>query len=164
MSKVCTSPFKMLVCFNINSQNTCHNVKLLAYFTIIWPKFRICLRVLDPQNPFIIISLEQIWREVVRFLHSPCTFESPSGLKSSNNIPPLEARRKKLWLQLLYRIIDKKLLLHPSPYVTPPATRHTRCHRQYTLSPHLVRNDSFKYSFFPRTKTRRFCRFHTCYG
>lgn len=152
IDNTCSSAFRKLTYLRHKLRNAPSNVKLLTYLTYIRPKLEYACVAWDPYTKVNVNKLERIQRKSVRFIYSKFkSSDSPSELMLANDIPSLEQRRQKHRLDFLHNLINHKLALDPSLYVSLLSTRYTRHHRPDTLTPIYARTDSYKFSFFPRT-------------
>lgn len=154
IADVSSSAFRKLCLLRHKLRDAPSQVKLLAYNTLIRPKLEYACIVWDPHTKSNIYSLEKIQRRAVRFIFSKYgRGTSVTKLMQDNEFQTLQSRRQLLRLKFLYSLINNKLGLDPSHYVTPLSTRQTRHSHVLSLTPYFARTDLFKFSFFPRTVT-----------
>ena len=152
VQNISSSAFRKLCFLKYKLKHAPAPVKLLAYDYLIRPKLEYACIAWDPYTQCNIKKLEQIQRQAIRFVYNKfSTFDSPTELMQSNDIPTLESRRKKLRLDFLSQLLTNKLALDPAAYLSPLMTRPTRQHHPNALTPYFARTNLFKYSFFPRT-------------
>lgn len=152
IADVSSSAFRKLCLLRHKLRDAPSQVKLLAYNTLIRPKLEYACIVWDPHTKSNIYSLEKIQRRAVRFIYSKFgRGVSVTKLMQDNEIQTLQSRRQLLRLKFLHSLVNNKLALHPSAYVTPLSTRQTRHSHVLSLTPYFARTNLFKFSFFPRT-------------
>lgn len=152
IDNVCSSAFRKLCFLRHKLKAAPSNVKLLSYYSLIRPKLEYACIIWDPFTSSNISKLEKIQRKATRFIYSKFSpYDSPSDLLRDNNIPLLQARRKKLRLDFLSLVVNRKLGLDPSNYLIPLSRRSTRHFYPGMFTPYFARTDLFKFSFFPQT-------------
>lgn len=152
IENICASAFRKLCFLRHKLRNSPSSVKLLCYQSYIRPKLEYACVVWDPYTKCNIDKLERIQRKAVRFIYSKFRHtDSPSELMSANNIPLLQSRRRQLRLDFLSSLLNHRVAIDPSLYLTPLSTRYTRHHQPNSFTPYFARTDTYKFSFFPRT-------------
>lgn len=152
IDNVCSAALRKLGFLRHKLRNCPPNVKLLSYFSFVRPKLEYASTVWDPYTKFNIDKIERVQRKAVRFIYNKyLPSDSPSALMTANDIQPLASRRLKQRLDFLFLLLNNKLAIDPSPYLSFLSTRQTRHHHPNLLTPYFTRTDFFMYSFFPRT-------------
>uniref|UniRef100_A0A6G5AA70 Putative endonuclease/reverse transcriptase n=1 Tax=Rhipicephalus microplus TaxID=6941 RepID=A0A6G5AA70_RHIMP len=138
VDNICSAAFRKLG-FLRHKLRTCPaNVKLLSYYSFIRPKLEYASIVWDPYTKLNINKLERVQRKAVRFIYSKyLPSDSPSALMSANDIQTLESRRREQRLDFLQLLLNQKLAIDSSPYLSFLSTRNTRHHHPNLLTPFL---------------------------
>lgn len=106
----------------------------------------------DPHTVTNCHKLEKIQRLASRFIFNKFGQAfSPTKLCELANLPSLESRTKYERLKFFFQIIHNFIKINKSDYFeisTNESSRHR--HSMFIRNP-TVRNDCFKFSFFPRT-------------
>lgn len=152
IDNICSLAFRKLCYIRHKLRNAPANVKLLGYNTLIRPKLEYACIIWDPYTKSNIRKLENVQRKAIRFIYSKyLPTDSPSDLMHANGIEELQVRRRNFRLDFLSLLLNNKLRLDPSAYLSPMPTRNTRHYHKALLKPYFARTNSFKFSFFPRT-------------
>ena len=108
---------------------------MLEYASSVW----------DPHTLNNINRIEAVQRRVARFfLNEFSSYSSVTNMLSTLNLPPLQQRRERAKLIMMYKIIND-LIDIPKEYFTPNDSRLRKgYYRQLTTN-----IDSYKFSFFP---------------
>lgn len=152
IENICSAALRKLGFLRHKLRNSPSKVKLMCYLSYIRPKLEYASIVWDPHTKYNITKLERIQRKSIRFIYSKyARTDSPTQLMIDNGIPTLESRRRDLRLDFLFLLLNRKLSVDPSPYLSFLPTRPTRHYHSNLLTPFFARTDTFMYSFFPRT-------------
>ena len=131
----------------IGSQET----KTMAYMTMVRSNLEYCATVWNPYKKDHIHKLEMVQRRAARFVTKRFhNTSSVTDMLDHLQWETLEARRCKLQLTMLYKIVNNIVDIDKDLYLTPATTRtrasHSKKYRQISTT-----RDCFKYSFFPRS-------------
>ena len=134
-----------------NLKASSEETKSNAYFCMVRSNLEYCCSVWSPHYKDQIKKVEMVQRRAARFATNRYrNTSSVSSMLDHLQWEPLESRRSKIQLNLLYKVVEDLIDIPASKYLTPSTaiTRaaHSRKFRQYSTS-----SDSFKFSFFPRT-------------
>lgn len=130
-----------------------HDVRITAYKALILPSLDYAAIFWDPFTRTNINKLETIQKKGVRFIYNSYGRTSVSTLLSRASLPPIAERNRLARLKFLYQIVKSHYKLDISNIITFSSGYATRQRHQMTITPHRSRNNTFKYSFFPRTIT-----------
>ena len=118
---------------------------------MVRPNLEYCASVLNPNQKELIQKIEMIQRRAARYVSNP--FRNTSSVSSmlvALQWEPLESRRTKPQLTLLFKIINDLVDIRADDYLTSSTGKirqsHSKKYRQIS-----TRTDSYKFSFFPRT-------------
>ena len=108
-------------------------------------------QTLNPSQKELIQEIEMIQRRAARYVSNRCrNTSSVSSMLDALQWEPLESRRTKIQLTLLFKIINDLVDIRADDYLTSSTGRtrqsHSKKYRQIS-----TRTDSYKFSFFPRT-------------
>lgn len=129
------------------------SVRSLAYKTIILPVLDYAAIIWDPYTQTNIKKLERVQRKAVRFIYNNYTRTSATELLKQANLPALTERNRVSRLKFLFQLINKHYNINISDIITFSSGYATRQRHHLTITPFSVKNNCFKYSFFPRTVT-----------
>ena len=120
-------------------------IKCNMYKAMVRPIMEYASSVWDPHTCVNINQLEAVQRSATRMCYKDFSrFSSVSTMLTDLNLPTLQSRRKKLKLQMLYKIIHR-LADIPDDCLTPvPSFLRSGYFNQLN-----TRVDSFIFSFFP---------------
>lgn len=126
-------------------------VKSLAYKILVRPIIEYAKIVWDPLTATNRHKLDRIQRLASRFIFNKYQrVHSPTELCRRANLPALELRTKFDGLKFLFLITRNDVKINFSEFcVISPDQRSRHKHSLY-IQPPVTRNDTFKYSFFPR--------------
>lgn len=126
--------------------------KLTVYKTLLRPILEYANVVWDPFTKTNINKLENIQRKAIRFVYNRYdSFCSPTALLRQANLQALSERARTDRLKLLFLMVQGKLNVDTTKYISFPGRLNTRsCHAR-SMREYQVRLDTFKYCFFPRT-------------
>lgn len=150
VEEVCSKAYKKLFYLRKKLQHTPKDVKLLAYKTFVRPILEYASSVWSPHQQTLRDKLEKIQRLAVRFICSRYRrTESVPNLIKSCNLEPLQIRREKQRLKLLFQIIKDQININKGVYIQPAPKRGARLNHSNPIRPFWARLDGFKHSFFP---------------
>lgn len=129
------------------------SVRLLAYKTVILPVLDYAAIIWDPYTQANIKKLERVQRKAVRFIYNNYSRTSVTELLKQANLPALTERNRVSRLKFLFQLINKHYNIDISDIITFSSGYATRQRHHLTLTPFRVKNNCFKYSFFPRSVT-----------
>ena len=120
-------------------------VKCNCYRSMVRPVLEYASSVWDPHTLNNINRIEAVQRRAARFcLNEFSSYSSVTNMLSTLNLPPLQQRRERAKLIMMYKIIND-LIDIPKEYFTPNDSRLRKgYYRQLTTN-----IDSYKFSFFP---------------
>lgn len=125
--------------------------KLLAYTSFVRPVLEYANTVWFPYSLTNITKLEAIQRKAVRFIYNKYRrTDSPTHLLTQSGLQTLSTRAKHARLKFLFQLVKNNYKIDSSKYLSFSQARQTRNKHARTLSEYSCRNDTFKYSFFPR--------------
>lgn len=135
-----------------NLQRATTEVKNLAYRTLVRPIIEYAKIVWDPYTEKNRKKLERIQRLASRFIFNKYgRHHSPSKLCQLANLPNLELRTKYDRIKFLFLIIHNEIKINRTNYFEISTNESSRHRHSMYIPPPVTRNDTFKYSFFPRT-------------
>lgn len=151
IDNVCIKANKALWCLRRNLAIATPEIKSLAYKTLVRPVIEYSKIVWDPYTVTNCNKLEKIQRLASRFIFNKYSHvHSPTKLCELANLPTFESRTKYERLKFLFQIIHNCVKIRKSEYFEISSTESSRHrHSMYIPNP-SVKNDCFKYSFFPR--------------
>lgn len=128
------------------------HLKVQAYKQLVLSILEYSVPIWDPHNQTDIKKLEMVQHRATCFvLNKPWMHnnnESVTQMLEDLQWPNLQTRRKYLRLILLFKII----LSIPAQYLPSPAKLiSTRSHHPLKFYHYQPSNDTYRYSFFPRT-------------
>jgi hypothetical protein len=135
-----------------NLHSASKETKTAAYNAIVRPTLEYSSAAWDPYLKKDIDKIETIQRRAARFVLNDYSKApgSMTNILTALNWPSLESRRTNSRLVLFYKIANNLVAMDMNQYLQ----LHTRQSRHYhNQAYHLVQstNDTYKYSFFPRT-------------
>ena len=120
-------------------------VKCNCYKSMVRPILEYASIVWDPHTQSNINKIEAVQRRAARFcLNNFSTLSSVTSMMSTLNLPPLQQRRERAKLIMMYKIIND-LVDIPKDYFTPSDSRL----RKGYYNQLMTYTDSYKFSFFP---------------
>ena len=122
-----------------------------AFEAIVRPTLEYAASIWDPHNSGQIEQVEKVQRRAARFATRNYTDRQPGSVTQMvNNLgwEPLQVRRVKIRLLLLFKIQHNLVAIPADIYLLPSDSR-TR--GQHTFQIPSTRRDVYKYSYFPRT-------------
>ena len=128
-------------------------IRELAYCTMIRPQVEYAASVWSPWLLQDIYMLERLQCRSARFVSRNYQQIASVGIIIKTlEWESLEDRRKKLRIQMLYKIINDIVLL-PSTQVArmEPSCYDLRDLNNQRINPLFCRTDTYKYSFYPQT-------------
>ncbi len=126
-------------------------IRASAYRIMVRPTLEYAATVWDPHQKSHIQSLESVQRSAARFVKGNYYDRTPGSLTSmlkDLQWEPLEERRLRSRLVMMYKINHDLIDIPAASYLTPGDSR-TRGSSNYR-QPH-TNHDVYKFSFFPRT-------------
>ena len=131
----------------INNSDT----KTVAYKTLVRPNLEYCASVWSPYTATCKQKIEMVQRQAARYATNRYhNTSSVTNMLQDLDWDSLEARRVKIQLALLFKVIQDLVDIPAAAYLTPASTRirasHTKKLRQISS-----RSDAYNFSFFPRT-------------
>lgn len=133
-----------------NIQGCRADIKSAAYSTIVRPTLEYAATVWDPYQQAQIQLLEGVQRRAARFVKGNYYVRTPgcvTSMMEDLQWEPLETRRLRSRLIMMYKIRNDLIDIPATSYLTPGDTR-TRGSK-YRQPP--TYKDVYKFSFFPRT-------------
>lgn len=133
-----------------NIQGCRADIKSAAYSTIVRPTLEYAATVWDPYQQAQIQLLEGVQRRAARFVKGNYYVRTPgcvTSMMKDLQWEPLETRRLRSRLIMMYKIRNDLIDIPATSYLTPGDTR-TRGSK-YRQPP--TYKDVYKFSFFPRT-------------
>ena len=130
-------------------------MKKRAYTSLIRPTLEYAAVCWDPHHQKEINSLESIQRKATRFITRDYRrTSSVTALMKKVELPSLQQRRENARLTMLYKIHHDEVQVEiPACYTqSKTPTVRTRYQREGQYNIITPRTDSYKFSFFPRTK------------
>ena len=125
--------------------------KTNAYFSLVRPHVEYCCSVWSPHTAEMTTKLEAVQRRAARYITNAYDkTTSVSAMLRELDWEPLESRRVKFQLTLLYKIINDLVDIPSHPYLQPGSSR-TRSQHSIKFRQFTVRTNVLKYSFFPRS-------------
>lgn len=148
---VCSKARKALWSLRRNVFNATPEVKSLAYKTLIRPIIEYAKIVWDPYTSGNHSKLDKIQRLAARFIFNKYRrCHSPTQLCELAELPSLELRTEYDRLKFLFLIIHGHVKIEKNDYFLISPDEYFRNRHSMYIPPPSVRNDCFKYSFFPR--------------
>ncbi len=125
--------------------------KALCYQTLLRPLMEYSCTIWDPSTQENINKLEAVQRRTARFVNNNYDrTSSVTTMLQSLNWEPLQQRRARYKVIMMYRIVHGLIAIPPSTHLTPRTT-NTRQNRQFSYLVPYARTESYRYSFFPDT-------------
>ena len=155
ISNICHKANRTLGFLQRNFKTCPTHLKEVAYKQLVLPLLEYCATIWDPHNQYDIKHLEMVQRRTARFvLNKPWSHNDNNSVTEMLQYlkwPALQIRRKYLRLILLFKIINN-LLMIPNQYLPALAQLpSTRSNHPLKLFRYQPSNDTYKFSFFPRT-------------
>ena len=134
-----------------NLKSTSVETKTNAYISMVRPSLEYCASGWNPNQKDLIQKIEMIQRRAARYVSN--RFRNTSSVTSMLDTlkwEPLESRRTKVQLTLLFKIINDLVDIRADGYLASSTgrTRQSHCMKYRQIS---TRTDSHKFCFFPRT-------------
>ncbi len=126
-------------------------VRSLAYQTMIRPTLQYATTAWNPHTATLKQQLEKVQRRAARFTMRQYQDRDPGSvtkLLTTLGWAPLETRRTKASLIMLYKIRHNLIDIPAQHYLTAGDTRTRNIHKIKVLT---ATKNQYKYSFFPRT-------------
>ena len=152
---ICNKANHLLGLLRRNLHHCPSYLKEHAYKQIVLPSIEYCSTIWDPYQQTSIHKLEMIQHRAARFvLNKPWRRnhrDSITKMLQSLNWPPLEERRRKSRLILLFKFLNRKIHI-PTQYLPAPSPLTiTRANHNQKLKQLYARTNRYHYSFLPRT-------------
>lgn len=126
-------------------------IKTLAYKTLVRPVLEYAKIVWDPYTLTNSSKLDKIQRLASRFIFNKYNHShSPTELCRLAELPPLELRTKCDRLKFIFLIIHALVKVDKNKYMDVRVGECTRHRHSMHIREPSVKNDCFKFSFFPR--------------
>ena len=128
-------------------------IRELAYCTMIRPQVEYAVLVWSPWLLQDIYRLERLQHRSARFVsRNYQQTASVSNMIKTLGWESLEDRRKKLRIQMVYKIINNIVLLSSTPVTRmEPSCYDLRDFNNQRINPLFCRTDTYKYLFYPQT-------------
>lgn len=150
VEEVCSKAYRKLFYLRKKLEDAPRDVKLLSYKTFVRPILEYASSVWSPHQQSLRDKIEKIQRLAVRFICSRYRrTESVTNLLKSCALEPLQVRREKQRLKLLFQIIRGEMKINKDTYIQPAPKRGARLNHSHPIRPFWARLDGFKNSFFP---------------
>ena len=148
VNKVTNKASQTLGFLRRNIHSASKETKAAAYNTLVRPTLEYSSSAWDPYLKKDIDKIESVQKLVSNnYDKTPGTMTS---IMSSLHWQSLESRRASARLTLFYKMVNSEVAVNLNNYVHPYARQSRHYHDQAYL-PFQPSNDTFKYSFFPRT-------------
>ena len=130
-------------------------MKEQLYFALVRPHLEFACAVWDPFTTMDIQRIEIIQHRAARFVANNYIKEPGSMTKilEQLNWPTLEQRRKQCRLVNMYKIQTQTIAIPIPDYIERQTASNTRQYHPSKFRVMKANNNSYKYSFFPRTIT-----------
>ena len=144
-------PPKQLAFLRRNLNKCSKEVEEKAYTTLVRPNLEYGSSVWDPFRQYQIDAVEMVQRRAARFVTGQYNrYQSVTSMLQELKWTSLQQRRQEQRLVNLYKCVNNINALQIPPYVVRP-TRTTRGQNNNSFIPISCNNDSYKYSYFPKT-------------
>ena len=128
------------------------NIRELAYFALVRPQVEYAASAWSPWLLHDITKLEKLQRRSARFVSKNYhQTASVSNMIDELGWESLENRRKKMRVQMLYKILNNIVLPGPTPTTRMESPHYDLRGYHPHICPLHCRTDTFKHSFFPET-------------
>lgn len=128
-------------------------VRLIAFNAIVQPSLDYASIIWYPHTRKNISEMEKIQKRAVRFIYNSFGRTSITRLLSKANLSTPTQRNKVLRLKFFFQLVKGYFKLDLSHILHLSTGYTTRQRHAFTITPFSTRNNTFKYSFFPRTIT-----------
>ena len=129
-------------------------VKTLAYTTLVRPQLEYATCAWDPYKITQINKLERVQRKAARFcLGNYERRSSVNQMLKELQWEPLEIRRVKSRLSMLYKLQNGLVAIQSDKYLSHPQTKRTRIKNDKQIEIPFARTDIYKNSYFVRTSS-----------
>lgn len=128
-------------------KNTGKETKSNAYISLVRSNLEYCCTVWNPHHKNLAHKVEMVQRRAARFTTN--RYHNTSSVTDMLHDLNWEARRQKLQLTMLYKIVNHLVEIDSGPYLTPTKARPRSPHSIRFL-PYSTSTDDLTFSFFPR--------------
>lgn len=129
------------------------SVRSLSYNTIIRPMLEYAVIIWDPFTKSNIAKLDRVRKKAARFIYNSYNRTSITALLNQSGLLPVSHRNRICRLKFLFQLIKGQYNIDTSNIISFSSGYNTRQRHDFTVTPLNARNNTFKYSFFPRTIT-----------
>jgi len=151
IQQVCSKANRSLGFLKRNLKRCPQKLKELSYLTLVRSITEYGCAIWDPYQQHHIKGIEQIQRRAARFVKRDYNWRSKvSQMLDELKWPPLELRRKRARLILMYQIVNNRVDV-PVDTILKKPTKSTRSQTTGNYQQLTTKTDTYKYSFFPRT-------------
>lgn len=152
ISEVVRRAMRKLGYLKRNLRQCTHEVKLIAYKTLVRPVLEYASIVWDPYTQGNINKIESVQKKAARFVYRSYSWRtSASALVKKAGLECLQKRRQRDRLKFMHLLFHDKLGIHKHTYIEPVSKRATRSHHNKKIKEYSCRTETFANSFFPRT-------------